>query len=232
MFKDNNSFLPGVPIVRYLLLINALLFLATQILASRSIDLNYYLGMHYWGANMFNPAQMITYMFMHGGWSHIFFNMFGLFMFGRILEMRLGSKRFLLYYMITGIGAGIVQQIVWSMDIVPILQEVNNQLTVANSAAILAQKEIFLNHFITVGASGSIFGLLLAFGMLFPNEAIYIMFIPIPIKAKYFVVIYAVIELMFGVGNFSFDNVAHFAHLGGMLFGFALLWYWRRKYII
>jgi membrane associated rhomboid family serine protease len=178
---------------------------------------------------MFNPAQMITYMFLHANFWHLFFNMFGLYMFGRILEEVLGPKRFLFYYFITGLGAAIVQQLMWTIEIHPIIESVNAQLGNGAAADLLAQKEMFLNQFITIGASGAVFGLLLAFGMMFPDQPLFLMFIPIPIKAKYFVIGYAVFELVFGVGNFSFDNVAHFAHLGGMLFGFFVLLYWRKK---
>lgn len=229
MFRSNSSFLGNIPpVVKNLLIINILFWFASFTLASR-LNLDYYLGLHYWGASMFNPAQMITYMFLHANFWHLFFNMFGLYMFGRILEEVLGPKRFLFYYFITGLGAAIVQQLMWTIEIHPIIESVNAQLGNGAAADLLAQKEMFLNQFITIGASGAVFGLLLAFGMMFPDQPLFLMFIPIPIKAKYFVIGYAVFELVFGVGNFSFDNVAHFAHLGGMLFGFFVLLYWRKK---
>jgi membrane associated rhomboid family serine protease len=140
-------------------------------------------------------------MFTHVDFSHFFFNMFAVFMFGRTIESYWGSKRYLTYYMITGIGAGLIQLLVCYFSIpAP-----------------------------TFGASGAVFGLLLAFGMLFPNAPIFIMFIPIPIKAKYFVIVYGVLEFFLGVANRTGDNVAHFAHLGGMLFGIILILYWRKK---
>lgn len=196
------------PVVKNLLIINALMLILTWVLASPQfgIDLTLYLGLHFWKSPYFYPHQLITYMFMHGGFTHILFNMFAVYMFGRVLENVWGSKRFLFYYMITGIGAGVVQLIVnwWQF-------QSTGQLP------------------ITVGASGAVFGILLAFGMLFPNTELMLLFPPIPIKAKYFVIGYAVIELYLGVQNFSFDNIAHFAHLGGMLFGFILLKIWQKN---
>ncbi len=233
MFNNNSSFLSFMPpVVRNLLIINVLCWFAAIILGNK-FDLNYYLGMHYWQADDFNPAQIITYMFMHstqtvsGGIdiSHIFFNMFALYMFGRVLEQTMGSKRFLIYYIITGIGAALVQQIIWSIDLFPLVQEAKEQFTGDRLTFYLQP----LNHFVTIGASGAVFGILLAFGLMFPNIPLYIMFIPVPIKAKYVIIGYAVIELFFGVANFSGDNVAHFAHLGGMLFGFLLLFFWRKQ---
>jgi membrane associated rhomboid family serine protease len=172
--------------------------------------------------------------------------MFGVYMFGRILEQVWGPKRFLLFYMVTGIGAAIVQQIVWYIDIRPFLAAIDNynisgdssvlshylniQQGVLYSTETMAQaKDMVLNSMITIGASGSVFGILLGFGMLFPNAPLYLMFIPVPIKAKYMVIGYGIIELFSGVSNFSGDNVAHFAHLGGMLFGYFLIRYWKKK---
>lgn len=229
MFENKSSFLGSIPpVVRNLLVINVLLWLATYTFAHK-IDLNAYLGMHYWQSEMFNPAQIITYMFMHANFSHLFFNMFGLWMFGRILENVLGPKRFLFYYITCGIGAAIVQQLFWYFEISPIVAQVSQEIAQGAPSNLLTQLKFFLNQHLTIGASGSVFGLLLAFGFLFPDQAIYLMFIPIPIKAKYFVVGYAVVELFFGVVRFSGDNVAHFAHLGGLVAGFLVLWYWRKN---
>ena len=163
-------------------------------------------------------------MFMHdpGSIGHVFFNMFSVFMFGRTLEMVWGSKRFLTYYMITGFGAGLVQELTWYISL-------HNEIAQAVSAYGWEQTRMILNGIITIGASGAVFGILLAFGMLFPNLTLYIMFIPIPIKAKYFVIFYGAVELFFGISNFSGDNIAHFAHLGGMLFGYIVIKYWRKK---
>lgn len=241
MNQYRSSFLDSIPpVVKNLIIINILFWLASITLPRLiGVDVSYWLGLHYWQASDFHLFQFVTYMFLHSLFSpgHLFFNMFGLFMFGRVLEYTWGSKQFLIYYMVTGIGAGIVQQIAWSIDLYPIYREVAN-LAVSElqrgvnvgGHIIYSTNDLFtlFNRFLTVGASGSIFGLLLAFGMLFPNQPLYLMFIPVPIKAKYFVIGYAVIELFMGVGNFQFDNIAHFAHLGGMLFGYFLIRKWRR----
>ena len=147
-------------------------------------------------------------------------------MFGRALEYRWGSKRFLFYYMITGLGAGLIQEIVWAYELMPMLNQLPDSFV--TPTGISMSKAILMNQFITIGASGAVFGILLAFGMLFPNAELYIMFIPIPVKAKYFVIFYGIVELILGVGNFTGDNIAHFAHLGGMLFGYILIKYWKK----
>jgi len=162
-------------------------------------------------------------MFLHdtSGIEHIFFNMFSVFMFGRTLEAVWGGKRFLFYYITTGMGAALVQEAAWYFELRSAISE-----TVALYG--WEQTSQLLNNFITVGASGAAFGILLAFGMLFPNAPLFIIFIPIPIKAKYFVIFYGLLELFFGVSG-SMSSVAHFAHLGGMLFGFFLIRYWKKK---
>lgn len=217
------------PVTKNLLIINALFLLASYTLGSKGIvDINEYLGLHYWEAKSFNPAQVITYMFLHAGFLHFFFNMFALWMFGKVVEQLLGSKKFLFFYIVCGIGAAIVQEATWTYEISGIVSQFE-QLNGKVTPEMIAQESQFMNQFITIGASGSIFGVLLAFGMLLPNIPLYIMFIPIPIKAKYCIIGYAVIELFMGVANTSGDNVAHYAHLGGMLFGLILLLYWKKK---
>lgn len=212
------------PVTKNIIIINALFWLATITLSRMDFDLIRYLGLHYFSAENFNPAQLVTYMFMHdpSSLTHVFFNMFSVFMFGRAIEYRWGGKRFLIFYMITGIGAGLIQEAVWAFQFIPI----PDTFMLENGMSIT--KEVLLNRVITVGASGAVFGILLAFGMLFPNAELFIMFIPIPIKAKYFVIFYGIVELVLGVGNFSGDNIAHFAHLGGMLFGYLLIKYWKK----
>ena len=164
-------------------------------------------------------------MFMHGGFTHIFFNMFALFMFGRILEQVWGPRRFLFYYIVCGVGAGLIQELVqyihYSMEL-----SAYDSVNIGGMIMPMAQ---YLNLMITVGASGAIYAILLAFGMLFPNQSLFIFPLPMPIKAKYFVIGYAALELFLGISNNASDNVAHFAHLGGMLFGFILIMYWRKK---
>lgn len=152
--------------------------------------------------------------------------MFSVFIFGRTLEAVWGSKRFLIYYITTGIGAGIIQELVW---FIPLIGVSGVTVPTIYGAAVTIPVEQYVTLLNTIGASGAVFGILLAFGMLFPNAELFIMFIPIPIKAKYFVAFYGLIELFYGVANMSGDNVAHFAHLGGMLFGFFLIRYWRKK---
>lgn len=208
------SFLP--PVVKNLLIINILFFVADMSLGGFAIDLTQYLGLHHFKSDYFYPFQYITYMFMHGSFSHLFFNMFALWMFGYSLENEWGSKKFLFYYLFTGVGAGLIQTLVVGLEL---------ESFSAQGAAPQALQHL-ANSIVTVGASGAVFGLLLAFGMTWPNQLIYIYFF-IPLKAKWFVIIYGLIELFAGV-NPSPSNVAHFAHLGGMLFGIFLILYWRK----
>ncbi|MCD7711256.1 MAG: rhomboid family intramembrane serine protease, partial [Firmicutes bacterium] len=149
------------------------------------------------------------------------------YMFGRVLENVWGAKRFLIFYMITGIGAGLIQELVWFWDLRDVIFSGQDMINL-NGVQLLSKSQ-FLNLFITIGASGAVFGILLAFGMFFPNVPLYIMFLPIPIKAKYFVVFYGLAELFLGVADFGGDSVAHFAHLGGMLFGYIMIRYWKKK---
>ena len=212
------------PVTKNLLIINVLCYFGYLVAQKYGIDLNDMLGLHFFLASDFNLAQLVTYMFMHANFQHIFFNMFAVWMFGRTLEHVLGSKRFLTYYMVCGIGAGLVQELVQYIQYATELLHfdgVNTGITVIPMAE-------YLNLMTTVGASGAIYGILLAFGMLFPNTGMFVFPIPFPIKAKFFVIGYAVIELLSGFGS-SGDGVAHFAHLGGMIFGFLLIMYWRKK---
>jgi membrane associated rhomboid family serine protease len=223
------SLLPEV--VKNLLIINGIFFLITIVVGNRfNIDLNQILGLHYPQSDAFKPYQIVTYMFMHGNLTHILMNMFALWMFGTNIENYWGGKRFLTYYLITGLGAAAIHYIViYFVDVYPKLQLINNALAEGQIIETESYKTIIYNSIPpVVGASGAVFGLLLAFGMLFPEQMIYIYF-AIPIKAKYFVILYGLFELFTGVYGSSADNVAHFAHLGGMLFGFILIKYWRKK---
>lgn len=216
-----------LPVVtKNLLYINVLMFLAALVAEKYGIDLNEYLGLHLFVADDFRAYHLITYMFMHGGFMHLFFNMFALFMFGRVLESVWGPARFLSFYMITGIGAGLIQEVV---QYIYYDAQLSMYQGVNLGAGVIVPMAQYLNMWITVGASGAIYGILLAFAMTFPNERLFVMPIPFPIKAKYFVLIFGVIELLSGIGNHAGDNVAHFAHLGGMLFGLVLILYWRKK---
>ena len=232
------SFLSSIPpVVINLIAINIVLWLASIVLPGLfmkwglNVDLTDILGLHYWESSKFNPAQLVTYSFMHGGIGHIFFNMFALYMFGGVLEQLWGTKRFLFYYLITGVGAGLVQELFWTIEFHSAIAQINSAISsdVLNAPALILNKNAFLNALITIGASGSVFGLLLAFGWLFPQVSLYLLFIPIPIKARVFVLIYGVAELFLGVAQFSGDNIAHFAHLGGMLFGAILILIWKKK---
>ena len=202
------------------------------------------LGLHYIGSDLFNPAQLFTYMFLHdpSGITHIFFNMFSLWMFGRILERVWGGKRYLLFYLVCGVGAAFAQEAVWAMTwrheyiqgIAALngltydhMQQIVDQATAAGDSGFLAGMADMKSRMMTVGASGAIFGLLLGFAFVFPNMPLYLFFIPVPIKAKYMVIGYAVLEFFFGVQGGG--TIAHFAHLGGMLFGLAMMLYWKKK---
>jgi len=269
------SLLP--PLVKNLLIINGLMFIA-QILAEKSfgISLEDILGLHYPPSLAFKPWQFITYMFMHGNFGHLFFNMFALWMFGYALENIWGPRRFLVYYLITGIGAALVQCLVMYITINPTIVMLNGVISDPNAPAIfdfitqhtlqinqysgdiylqlekfqealktlayipddrqallvahnflVDYREYFLSLPNVIGASGAVYGILLAFGMIFPNTLIYIYFL-FPLKAKYFVIIYGLIELFYGFTGAN-AGVAHFAHLGGMIFGFFLILYWKKR---
>lgn len=266
------------PAVKVILIINVLVFLFVNFAGGRGgMDFVQMLGLHLPQSEYFHFYQYLTHMFTHEGLSHLFFNMFAVFMFGRILESVWGTKRFVFYYLVTGLGAAVLHSLVSWYGYHNIVEQfvafqqdpdasvlaefvrahygdIKVGVPVAGGTyAIDAQK--FIDAWMsdpnlqgavdiakkmyegtmeralnvtTIGASGAVFGILLAFGMLFPNTELYLMFIPIPIKAKYFVLGYGAIELFFGIQNFAGDNVAHFAHLGGMLFGFFLILYWRK----
>ena len=205
-------------ITKNLLIINVLCFFARLAFASHGIDIDELFGLHFFLASHFQPWQLFTYMFMHASWQHIFFNMFALWMFGRIIEQVMGPKRFLTYYLVCGIGAGLAQE----------LAQYIHFLTIASNYSLLSHEQLAyaLNGWNTVGASGAVYGILLAFGMTFPEERMFIFPLPVPIKAKYFIIGYAVIELLSAL-SLKGDGVAHMAHLGGMLVGFLLLLYWR-----
>lgn len=211
-------------VTKNLLIINVLCFFGTIVAKRYGIDVEALLGLHFFLADTFNPAQLITYMFMHANFQHIFFNMFAVWMFGRVLEQVWGPRRFLFYYILCGIGAALIQEGVYYMEYVT---DWSNYTIVDYGGGIVAPMQDFLNKLNTVGASGAVYAILLAFGMLFPNSQMFIFPIPFPVKAKYFVIGYAVLEIVLGISGS--DGIAHFAHLGGMLFGFILIIYWRKK---
>ncbi|MDP1621594.1 MAG: rhomboid family intramembrane serine protease [Bacteroidales bacterium] len=262
------SLLP--PVVKNLLIINGLFFLATLSFESAfGIDLVSLLGLHYFQSDLFSPYQFVSYMFLHGSFSHVLWNMFALWMFGYLLENVWGSKRFLTYYFVTGIGAAIIQTFVNWIDISSIqaaaraygasptldgfvgfvrhhyplyyqsegtLSSFINEWTMSkNGVGYASQSVEYIRQLMklrmdvpTVGASGAVYGILLAFGMMFPNMLVYIYFL-FPIKAKWIVILYGAFELFSGISNNPGDNIAHFAHLGGMIFGFFLIIYWKKN---
>ena len=230
MYQTNSGFWSSVPpVTKNLIIINLLFWLASLVLPRVGIDLIDLLGLHFPAATDFKAFQLISYMFMHdtSNFTHVFFNMFAVYMFGRVLEGVWGSKRFLIFYFVTGIGAGIVQELVWFYDLSDVIFA-SQDLVNLNGTQIITKSQYF-NYFVTIGASGAVFGILLAFAMIFPNVPLYLMFIPIPIKAKYFVLFYGLAELFMGVASMGGDTVAHFAHLGGMLFGYFLIRYWKKR---
>ena len=231
MFRPT-SFSQLPEIIKNLLIINGPLFFATITLDNFGIDLTKSLALHQFQSPNFRPHQLITHFFMHGDFTHLFFNMFAIWMFGKTLENIWGAKRFLTFYIITALGAAAIHIFVIQYQIFQ-LAESSEMLELAkkglyNTSNINSLRLTQLVSTPTVGASGALFGILLAFGMLFPNTLLYIYF-AIPIKVKYFVIIYGALELYAGISNNPADNVAHFAHLGGMLFGYLLLKYWQKN---
>ncbi len=210
------------PVTKNLIFINVLFFLATNVLEKYGMDLTSMFGLHFFLASDFKIYQLLTYMFMHGNLMHIFFNMLAVWMFGRIVEVAWGSRRFLIYYLICGIGAGVMQELVQWIDFQVSGMAAYDSVNMGGS---IIPMDAYLNLMTTVGASGAVYGILLAFGLSYPDERMFVFPIPVPIKAKYFVIGYAVIELFSGLSS-SNDGVAHFAHLGGMIVGFLLILYW------
>ena len=207
-----------------LLVVNVLAFIATFVFERSGVDLTRLLGLHFFLASEFHIYQFITYMFLHGGFTHILFNMFALWMFGSVIERVWGPKKFLFYYICCGVGAGftqeLVQYITYSMEDIAAYQYVN-------AGGVQMSTDAYINLWTTIGASGAVYGILLAFGMIFPNERLFIIPFPFPIKAKWLILGYIAIEL-FSAMSGPGDGVAHMAHLGGMLFGFLLIRYWQK----
>ncbi|MDR2937710.1 MAG: rhomboid family intramembrane serine protease [Prevotellaceae bacterium] len=256
------------PTVKILIIVNVALLLLTSLLDRLGLDLTRYLALYFPASEYFFPHQFVTHLFMHGGWAHLFFNMYALFVFGTVLERVWGQKRFLVYYLVTGLGAAALHTLVNWFEISKIQEAaagvintltpdtfsafvseyfsekvnidaidafVSQWETAGSSPLFLAQAEEVINNLTnsamnvpTVGASGAIFGVLLAFGMLFPNTQLMLLFPPMPIKAKWMVIGYGVLELALGFYNPG-SNVAHFAHVGGMIFGFFLIRYWQKS---
>jgi len=238
-FRPSINTIP--PVVKNLIIINAIMLFITYVLGMKGIDLYKILGLHYYASPDFRPYQLVTHLFMHGDIWHLVFNMFSLWMFGRVLESVWGPKRFFIYYFVTGLGAAFLHTFVNFLEFQYIAAKMSPedvQMVMSQGTEIFQQGKNFsdvaagkLNMILnipTVGASGAVFGILLGFGMLFPNTELMLLFPPIPIKAKYFVLGYGAIELFSGITG-SGSNIAHFAHLGGMLFGFILIKYWNKQ---
>jgi len=212
------------PVTKNIIIINVLFFLGSIVAPKYGVNLIDWLGLHFFMASDFNLYQLFTYMFIHGGFEHLFFNMFAVWMFGRVLEQVWGPQRFLFYYILCGVGAGIIQELVQYIQYATVLSGYDS---VNMGGDYIIPMGEYLNMMTTVGASGAIYAILLAFGMTFPNQPIYLYFL-LPMKAKYFVMGYAVLEIFLGLSQRG-DGIAHFAHLGGMLFGFILIMYWKKK---
>ncbi|MCC5917108.1 MAG: rhomboid family intramembrane serine protease [Cryomorphaceae bacterium] len=234
-------------VIKNLLIINGLFFLATIVLYSFHIDLIKILGIYVPGSQHFSPYQLVSHMFMHGGFAHILLNMFALWMFGTALENIWGGKRFLIFYLITGFGAAFLHLGVQYLEAQSILGDLlemgysKASIQQALETGVVTERAIGgafgmekfaqlagIYNIPTVGASGAVFGILMAFGMTFPNQHIYLYFL-FPIKAKYFVAALGLFELYRGIANDPTSNIAHLAHLGGMLFGFLLIKYWKKN---
>ena len=230
--------------VKHLLIINGLFFLASQLLGSVMYD---WFSLHYFDNPKFQPWQLFTHMFMHGGFSHIFFNMFGLFMFGTPLEQMWGRTKFVFFYISTGIGAALLQVLLYYFQVqsgVEMLQELGLDASAITTffqttylpVGVLEQadmgvlRESYQSYSaVLVGASGALYGVLVAFAMMFPNAQLMLLFPPIPIRAKYLVPLLIVADLFFGFSSYSVGPIAHFAHVGGALTGLFMMWYWRRN---
>ena len=247
------------PMVRNLLIINVVIF----ILQDKLIPTGQF-ALYHFGSEFFQPVQLFTHMFLHGGWAHVFSNMFSLFIFGPLLERFWGPQRFLVFYLITGLGASLLYSGVRAYELSEVRQDAatyienptpmgfynfledhfegryqrqfvveykrdpDNEVYIEESKSAVKQVYNELLNVPMLGASGAVFGLLMAFGLLFPNLELMLLFFPVPIKAKYFVLLYGAFELYSGFNRMPGDNVAHFAHLGGMLFAYILVKMWQR----
>jgi membrane associated rhomboid family serine protease len=258
-------------VIKNLIIINVIVFIASGVLQNQlGINVTDYLGLHYYKSELFKPHQFISYMFMHGSWMHIIMNMFALWMFGNALENVWGPKRFLFFYLVTGIGAALIYMLYQWYNIHQVEEAValysnapsaidfsgllNKYFPLAlndpqiisfinswseagkNEGAYIHESLIFVNDIVgqikntpTVGASGSVYGVLVGFGMLFPNTVLYFILLPVPLKAKYVVSAYIVIEVYYAIQNNPGDNVAHLAHLGGVIFAYFLIKIWNKN---
>ena len=213
------------PVCKNLLIINVIAFLATYVFRMRGIDLSDIFGLHFFASDNHYFWQYITYAFFHDNFSHLFFNLFAIWMFGYTLENIWGQKKFIIFCLVSCLGAALAQQITYYFMYSDLVNGVYSGVNIGNGITISTAE--FLNNLNTIGASGVVFGLLAAFGAMFPNSTIYLYFF-IPLKTKWFVIGYIVLELINGISTTS-DGVAHFAHLGGAVAGLILLWFWKRQ---
>ena len=242
MFRNGfRGFMAAMPpVTKNLIIINIIVWAVEAIFPRFGNTIINVLGLHFVGAPHFNPIQIITYLFVHAATNpwHLLFNMFSLWMFGSILERVWGSKRYFMFYFVCGIGAAIIQEIVWAStwmhDYVSGIARLNmlsyehmKQIIESDPSRFISAMASFKDSFVTIGASGAVYGLLLGYAFVFPNQPLYLFFIPVPIKAKYMMIGYGLIEFFLGFN--ANDTVAHFAHLGGMLFGIIILLYWKKK---
>ena len=215
------------PVVKNLMIINVLVFLTQNIVGQREEGLvENWFALHDLHSVYFKPHQLITHMFMHGSFAHLFFNMFGLWMFGAAIEHRYGAKRFLQFYIISGLGAAVLHMGILYVEMEPIM-DIFRRLPMEEQLELIESPSFKVNV-ATLGASGAVFGCLAAFGYLYPNSIIMINFL-LPMKAKWLVLIYAGMELLLAFRNSAGDTVAHFAHLGGALTGFLLVYFWNKS---
>jgi membrane associated rhomboid family serine protease len=268
MYNSGNSGFGSIPpVVKNIMIICGIMLLAKYVLQFKfGTDLDSILGLYYFKSENFKIYQFVTYLFMHADFFHIFFNMFAFYMFGKILEITWGSQRFLIFFLVTGIGAALIQQVITHIELTFLFNKISaysntpsfdafelfvndniknpslqltdfidnwrknetNPIYISDSVAILNKYYSIMSNIPMIGASGSVYGILLAFGMLYPNVELVLLFPPIPVKAKWMVMAYGAIELYLGLSQPG-SNVAHFAHLGGMLFGFILIKLWNTK---
>lgn len=213
-------------IIKHLLIINVLVFIGSQVVGTLIFDL---LALHYPKNDLFGVWQLVTHMFMHGSFSHILFNMFGLWMFGSPLAQMWGKNKFLFFYLSCGLGAAALQLLVYHLQIQDWLESMVAQgITLDQAYTYLEQGQTLFNVTM-VGASGALYGVLVAFAFMFPNAELMLLFLPIPIKAKFFVPLVLLLDLFFGFSSYSMGPIAHFAHVGGALTGFAMMWYWKQN---
>lgn len=220
--------------IKQLIIINVIFYFGSQFIGNLGYDI---LALHYYENEKFLISQFITHMFMHGSPSHILFNMFGLWMFGSPLEQMWGRQKFLFFYISCGLGAALLQMFVYYSQIQNLYQVIElNNLSLTDPQLILNfmserdySNAITAFNSVMVGASGAIYGVLVAFAFSFPNSKLMLLFLPFPIKAKFFVPLLILIDLFFGISSFSVGPIAHFAHVGGAIIGLIMVLYWRRN---